>query len=382
MELLAAGATLVFAYAAGLLFRHKRVPDIPLLLGFGGVLAAAGIADVALVAQAVPVLAALALAMVLFDSAVEVGPTGMREHGRAGFLMAIIAFTLTTILCAGIAMAMTDLSTSAAVLLGMCFGGAGIVIIIPMARRVGLGAAGMGVLLMEAVVSDVMVILLVSSAATLLVAGLEASIAVAVALELGVALLGIPAGWAWGRILPKLSLENAYAVTLAALLSVYAGVEALHGSGPLAALLFGLLVARAMQGDELERNAHLIDFHHEAMFFVRAFFFVGLGATMRWGLLADIRFVLVGLLLAAGIVVGRGVASLSLQLPRRDRTIIAIMFPMGLVTAASSLLPQSMGVPGTVLLDEYAAVVIIITNLAAAVAVFVVGHDATSSSRT
>lgn len=380
IALAAVGLTLVFAFAAGQLFRLHRIPDIPLLLALGGVLGPLlGIVDVQATAQAMPFLAALALVMVLFDGALEVTPRALRSHGRAGLAMAGAAFVLTTAVC-GATGWWAGLPIHVALLLGMCFGGAGIVIIIPMARRLDVSPSGMAVLLMEAVISDILVIVVISSSATVLLAGaLHAGVALTFVRTLAVAgIIGAATGWIWGRFITQGSMQNTYGVTLAILLLVYAATEALAGSGPLAVLLFGLLVGRAMrQAQTTVQTQHLlgvqlIDFHQEAMFFVRAFLFVGLGVITRWDLLAQPMFLGIGLLFTLGVAASRaGAVALTLRgMTGWDRTAIALLFPRGLVTAAAALLPQAAGVPGTQVLDEYAAVVIVLTNIVAALAVF------------
>lgn len=383
IALAAVGATLVFAFAAGQLFRRHRIPDIPLLLGLGGVLGPwTGIVDAGATATAMPFIAALALVMVLFDGALEVTPEALRSQGRFGLAMAFVAFTLTTLVCGAIGYWLAGLSLSVSLLLGMCFGGAGIVIILPMAKRLDVSSEGRTVVLMEAVVSDILVILAVTSTVTVLLAGvLDAGIAVSLVRALGVAgALGVVSGWLWGRFITRASIENTYGVTLAVLLLVYAATETLEGSGPLAVLVFGLLVSRAMrQAKTTVRgrktlDTQLIDFHQEAMFFVRAFLFVGIGVMARWDLLVQPVFLAIGIVLTFGVAISRaGAVALTLRsdISGWDRTAVALLFPMGLVTAAAALLPQAAGVPGTEILDEYAAVVIVLTNLAAAVAVFV-----------
>jgi NhaP-type Na+/H+ or K+/H+ antiporter len=165
-------------------------------------------------------------------------------------------------------------------------------------------------------------------------------------------------------------------------LLVYAGTEALGGSGPLAVLLFGLLVGNA-RGRGLAKDlrtrlfgGQLIEFHHEIVFFVRAAFFVSLGAVARWDLLGQPTFLVTGLALAALVALSRATAvaavlGRSRTLPSWDKVAASLLFPLGLVTAAVSIVPASFGIPGATVIADYAAVVIVLTNLLGTLAVFV-----------
>src|SRR5205085_8666850 len=127
--------------------------------------------------------------------------------------------------------------------------------------------------------------------------------------------------------------------------------ESIGGSGALAVLLFGIVVDNAEGrpvGSGLRIRVfggELVAFHHEVVFFVRAAFFTGLGAVTRWELLRDPAFVTTGLLIAVavagcrslGVLVALGRAGLS----RWDRVAAALLFPMGLATAAVSVIPRS-----------------------------------------
>jgi len=58
-------------------------------------------------------------------------------------------------------------------------------------------------------------------------------------------------------------------------------------------------------------------------------------------------------------------------LSRWDRIATAVLFPMGLVTAAVSVIPRQFGIPSADRIVDLAAVVIVLTNVFGTVAVFV-----------
>lgn len=383
--LLAIGAALAVAFVGSAVFRRAHVPDILFLLVTGAVLGPLlGILVVGEVRDLLPFLAALAIITIIFDGALEVTPGQLRHFGVPAVGLSIVVMTSTTVLVGLAVHVATDLAWASSFLLGLCFGGAGIAIIVPLARRMDVSAGAMTVILLEAVTSDILVIVGMFIACTILASssigwplGLELLLLVAIACATGPA-----AGWLWSRFLARWGeASNAYTATLAALLVVYAGTEAVHGSGALAVLLFGIVVGNT-KGSPLQDSARrpvfgerLVAFHHEIVFFVRAAFFVSVGAVARWDLLAQPEFLATGLLIA--VVVGAcrafGVAAVLRRsgLSPWDRAATALLFPMGLATAAVSVIPLSFGIAGGQAIVDYAAVVIVLTNLLGTLAVFV-----------
>lgn len=385
LALLAMGTAVAIAFLASAVFRRTHIPDILFLMGTGALLGPVlGLADTAALESALPILGALAIITILFDGALEVTPAHLKSFGVPSVGLSLTVLATTTVLCAVVAHFGADLAWAPAVLLGLCFGGAGIAIIVPLARRMGVSHEANAVILLEAVTSDIFVIVGMFIACTVVAVGavgwalaFDLLLIVAIAAALGPAM-----GWVWARFLSRWGhTTNAYMATLAVLTLLYAGTELVGGSGALAVLLFGIVVGNAKGrpvGSGLRNQVfarELVAFHHEIVFFVRAAFFTGLGAVTRWELLRDPAFLATGLLLALAVAtcrsLGVGVALGRAGLSRWDRIATAMLFPMGLVTAAVSVIPRSFGIPGGDLIVDYAAVVIVLTNVLGTVAVFV-----------
>jgi NhaP-type Na+/H+ or K+/H+ antiporter len=382
--LLAVGAALGVAFLASSAFRRTHVPDIVFLLLTGAALGPwLGVVNVDAVARVLPFLAALAIITILFDGALEVRPAQLKEFGAPSVGLSFAVATITTLIGGAVAHLVAGLPWSSSLLLGLCFGGAGIAIIVPLARRMGVSRGAGTVILLEAVTSDIFVIVGMFIACTVVASGavgVELTLELLLHVALAV-LIGPLAGWLWSRFLERWGeASNAYVATLAALLIVYGATEALSGSGPLAVLLFGLLVGNARSSKVKAGFARrvlpdqLIEFHHEIVFFVRAAFFVCMGVVARWDLLADVEFLQTGLLLAVAVALCRalGVALVLSRssLSRWDKVATALLFPMGLATAAVSVVPRSFGIEGGEVIVAYAAVVIVLTNVLATLAVF------------
>lgn len=382
--LLAIGAAVAVAFVASALFRRTHIPDILFLLGTGALLGPVlDLADVDAVQSALPVLGALAIITILFDGALEVTPSQMRAFGVPAVGLSLTVLATTMVLCAVVANQVAGMAWTPALLLGLCFGGAGIAIIVPLARRMGVSHDANAVILLEAVTSDIFVIIGMFVACTIVTVG---TVGLGLALELVLILAwalatGPAAGWLWARFLGRWGhTTNAYMATLAVLVLVYAITEVLGGSGALAVLLFGVVVGNSKGrpvGSGLRNQVfarELVAFHHEVVFFVRAAFFTGLGVVTRWELLLGRAFLVTGLLLALAVGVcralGVGVALGRSGLSRWDRVATAMLFPMGLATAAVSVVPLAFGIPGAELIVDYAAVVIVLTNVLGTLAVF------------
>ncbi|HEX5776098.1 MAG TPA: cation:proton antiporter, partial [Caulobacteraceae bacterium] len=354
-----------------------------------------GLLDTQALTEALPLLAALAVITILFDGALEVTPGHLRSFGLPAIGLSFTVLAVTTVACGAVAHYVAGLPWDLALLLGLCFGGAGIAIIVPLARRMSVSSGALTVILLEAVTSDIFVIVGMFVACTVVASGafgpalgLELVLSILIAVLLGPAI-----GWVWTHFLKRWgTAANAYTATLSILLLVYALTETLGGSGPLAVLLFGILVGNArgrdLKGPLRSRlfGEQLIEFHHEIVFFVRAAFFVSMGAVTRWELLAEPAFLVTGLLLAAVIGVCR-MLGVGLVLGHNqglggwDKVATGLLFPMGLVTAAVSIVPRSFGIAGSEVIADYAAVVIVLTNLLGTIAVFVASALRPSSPR-
>ena len=349
--LLAMGGALAVAFLASALFRATHVPDILALLGIGALLGPVlHVLTPGLLKAALPILSALAVITILFDGALEVTPGHLRSFGVPAIGLSLTVATTTTLLCAIIAHAEAGLPWGSATLLGLCFGGAGIAIIVPLAQRMRVSHEAMAVILLEAVTSDIFVIVGMGIACTAVAAGsVDPALGVRFLRVLGGAVLvGPAAGWLWARFLARWGhATNAYVATLAVLVLAYAAAEVIGGSGPLAVLLFGIVVGNAKGrplGSGLRNRVfgrELVAFHHEVAFTV---------AACR----------------SLGVLTALGRSGLS----RWDRAATALLFPMGLVTAAVSVIPRTFGIPGADRIVDFAAVVIVLTNVLGTLAVF------------
>ncbi|MFH0946795.1 MAG: cation:proton antiporter, partial [Planctomycetota bacterium] len=162
------------------------------------------------------------------------------------------------------------------------------------------------------------------------------------------------------------------------------GVEQFHGSGAVAVLIFGMVLANgetilglfhprmrdrvaalfATSGVVL--HPRIAESHAEVSFLVRSFFFVYLGVIFRWPG-ADMRLWLATILIIVAVLAARGLAVQLLGWTTRvsgaNRHVLQIMLPRGLATAVLMFLleKQTGDSSGTWL--SLAMFVVVATNL-------------------
>ncbi|MBI2079048.1 MAG: cation:proton antiporter [Euryarchaeota archaeon] len=406
--LVAVGLMVFGAFVGSLVFKRFRLPDIILLVVLGVVLGPiTDFVDVELFAKIAPLVGTVAIIIILFDGGLKVRYAEIIHGVASGSLLALLVFSATALLCGLVARYIIGVNWSLALLLGMALGGAGAAIVIPLIQQLGVGDRTKTIVSIEAATADVLVVVGVvglSTALALKQAGgpgldpgdftkdLVQTFAVGVA-------VGIAAGLGWVWALKQFAERGyEYALTMAVLFLMYAGVEMLHGSGALAVLAFGLVVGNArkttkVENPELARKkgrrswqyapvfgVDLAHLHEELVFFVRAFFFVALGVVINLDVLVSPRFIAVGLLLTLGVFLGRVWGVLVVlgrgKLAEWDKLAVTLMFPLGLAAAALSILPfDRYGIVGTEDFGSYAAVVIVLTNLLSSALVYVVNLD-------
>lgn len=154
-----------------------------------------------------------------------------------------------------------------------------------------------------------------------------------------------------------------FAYTLGMLFVMYDAIEFLNGSGPIAVLIFSLLVGNSYKLlKKLGSNENVLKQSRDAIksikqvlgdvsFFVKVFFFVFLGILFDPSIVSvDILLILSGILIS--IVIGRYISSKILALRYPDFSpyskIIAVMLPRGFTATVVAFLPgeQGVDVPG------------------------------------
>jgi cell volume regulation protein A len=395
--LLTLAAIIGLGFAGFLVFDRFRIADTIFLIGFGILLSYYGFLDANLFRSFQPLIAVFAVLIIMFDSGLDLrfGDLAIPKMGWA-----IVWSTLGFLLCLGLVAALVHYVLALPWLLALILGAAvtdtaGLVIL-PILGQLGVPGKVKTALLVETSLPDVYAITLVivlinviqpqqaasdwGSTTGSIVGGFTTTL-----------LIGAIAGALWIRALGWLATRRyAYMTTLAAILALNWIVAAVGGSGPVAVLVFGLLIGnRALLGkwSDVGRQKVFRDmtqFNGEVAFLVRSFFFVYLGVILDVRLLTT-KFILVSLLIVAAIVVARALAvyimaPLSAGMSNYRGLLIAAI-PRGTTAAVVSTLATTRKIPGTQDFPAYAVAVILVTNLLFTIGLYLFFRGATKPAK-
>ena len=378
------GGLLVLAYAANRLFQWTRVPDVVVLMTAGVLMGP--VLHLVSAEQFVGVtgpIGTLALILILFGSGLELNIREAVRHFPGGLLLGLLAYAGTTGVIGFLVSRSFSVPLSSGLLVGAVLGCTSATIVLPILEQWKVSQPVKVTLLVEASLGDVLGVLTVGLLLGLRTSseGIARTLLGGLLQELGIALVvAAAAGFLWSRLLPRISAQSFWQVlTLAAVLLLYAGTEALHASGLLTVLGFGLVLAnlpgppeklrQAIREESLERDAphlQIHQFHGELAFLVRTFFFVLMGVVVQvdglesiWPVLPVLLAVIFLMRWAAVHASGwawHGVSS-------RERETVLWVLPRGLITIVLALEVSQVVGAEMAFLPDLAFAVILLTNI-------------------
>lgn len=363
------------------MFHRFRVSDILVLLVLGFLLGPlTGLLGASWLKPAMPILAPLGLVIILFEGGLELRWEEIRRHGWGALAFSSISWATAAVALFLVAWLALGLGVWLAALFAVAVCATGIVAVIPMLAQVRAAAKPRIWLTAETSLGDLLSVVAVTGLSALLIHGgtgwsFGALLGAEVALGAAIGFLG---GVAWSRALFHVtSRSHAYALTLGALLLAYAVTEALHGSGYLAALVFGLVVGNAnvlMRDGGLPALASLSErsreHQAEIIFLLRSVYFVYLGLSLDrsivsaqsgYAMLAMVAAVLAARVLTVALT-HRGDAD--------TRRLLTGMMPRGMATMVLAATPFAMGVPGSEPLIPLALLLVVGADIATTLGVW------------
>ena len=270
-------------------------------------------------------------------------------------------------------------------LLGAIVGGTSSPIVIPIVSRMKqMKESARIILSIESAITDVLCIVVAIVLMQTLVTGTFSNAAhlIASAFSIGI-VVGLLVGLIWVPIMKKLAKEPfSYVVTLAILFLLYSGTESLQGSGAIACLIFGIVLANGKKifgiighrNYAYELDMVTKDFHSLITFFIRTFFFVYLGLLVSIG---SISYIYIGVVIAILILAVRplavGVSEYRHDNPPEEKRLMSVLIPRGLAAAVLAYLPTTYGIPGTEGFVDIVFTVILITVLISTLGVCIFG---------
>lgn len=367
----ALGMLILFGFSAGLLFKATRIPDMLVIMAAGIALGPYGVGWITPgeLAPLLPPFTTLALLMILFSGGLGLSLRTVIRGAPIATLYTIAVFAgsvaLTTLAC----VVFLRWTVPEGLLLGAILGGTSSAVVLGLLRGAPISEYGATLLSLESSITDVLCI-----TALMAIIGFmtepDANIGdrfstLGKQFGIGIAVGGV-SGFGWGDIarrFKKLRLE--FMATLAIVFLCYVGVEIAGGSGAVAALTFGIVMASsrgravvtasipppAMATAEAvadKETRELRTFHDELTFLLRTLFFIVLG----------IRFPLVNPGLRMWLLIGTMIVGWTIvrwitiwpiarirRLGRRDRFLAIQLFPRGMVAAVLATVPTQYNTP-------------------------------------
>jgi cell volume regulation protein A len=245
-----AGTIIILGFLGEEFFKRTSIPDPILLLLFGVLLGPVfNVFPHEQLVSITPYFAALALIMILFDGGLNMKiQEAMRNSPRAlvlGFSGWIINVLVTALLCKYV----LGWCLLNGLLLGSIVGGGSSIIVIALARKLGVDSKTETILSLESILTDALCTVGAFVAIDIILSG-EVSLQVALgsvvtAFAVGI-IVGSLIGIGWLNVLERMKGKpNAYMLTLAILLLTYFVARNLGGTGAISALFLGLVMGNA-----------------------------------------------------------------------------------------------------------------------------------------
>lgn len=305
-----------------------------------------------------PLFAAIALLIILFDGGINLSLDKVIKESSKASLLAILAFVMTMFAIGAVAAVLFfDMKILPSLMLGAALGGTSGAIVIPTVMNLDTDEEVKVLLSLESTITDVLCIVAAVAIADFLVpsagggsAGASgAAQSIIGAFAVGIFMGGI-GGILWLRIMPTIEkMSYGFMLTIAFVFVLYALTQFAGGSGPVAALAVGLVLANGPEIGRMFRykettqmSRSMKQFQSEITFFVKSFFFVYTGLLFT---IPDPTILLYGVLLALIIM---GVRAIAVRLTMKDlriqdRELMTILGPRGLSAAVLATLPLTYG---------------------------------------
>lgn len=390
ITILSIGLLVFFGHFLADFFRRTKVPDV-LILMLAGIALGPGtnVVDPADFGKVGPVFTTLALIIILFEGGVHLNVRHLRRAARDTLAISLSTFFLTVLLIAYVADLLLSVDFQTALLLGTILGGTSSAVVVPLIRVLKMGELPSIILFLESALTDVLVIVLSLGLLEALLAQNTAVSGFGLLLNIGASffiagLIGTLGAFLWSAILDRVRrVPNTVFTTIAYVFILYGTAELLGYSGAIAALAFGVAVANFPNFPEhlLGRvfsfrlnplTDHETAFFGEAVFLVKTFFFVYLGASMTFTRLSDflVAAALVLIVLLARAPVIRLLTPRTTS--RRDGALMGALVPKGLASAVLAGIPLQRGLAtgDTILAVVYPT--IFISIISCAVLVFLI----------
>jgi cell volume regulation protein A len=383
--LLCLAAILILGSVGGALFSRFGIPDALCLVAAGIILGPVlGVVDRASLTSIAPFLGAITIIVVLFEGGSRLQLAGVIKGSLRALTLALAGFLTSTAVVTGAVAAAVAAGALPAewnwrygLLVGVILGGSSSVVVMPAVTQARLPESVANLVATESALTDILCVVGATSLLAVMVAaaGDSTNPAQSIGVTFGV---GLAAGAIAGlvSIFSSRLLRSsvyAYPMLLASLLGLYVLVDAWHGSGALAVLIFALLMGNLglrLPGDgpspagSIDHATRL--FHGQVTFIIKALFFTFMGAMLGRPSANMAIGVGIGLLLVVARAFAVRLALKGSSLARAERGIVTVLVPRGLAAGVLATFPVTAGLASSEAIPEmvYAAVITTIVAFA------------------
>ncbi len=366
------GLIILLGFVGNYIFQRTMIPDILWLLILGLLLGPIlGLLDSSLLREFSPYFASIAILIILFEGGLHTNLDVLIKESPVSIFLAISSLLVSMIFVSILMYALFGWPILNGLLLGSIIGGTSSPIVISLTQRLPIKEKIKVWLNLESTITDALCIVLAIVIAIFISQG-SYSLSQAANNILGSFSIGITLGLIVGvlslRIISRLKKKPfEYMLTLAILLVLYSITEWVGGSGAIAALMFGIVLANGKRISKIMKfdKALVIDkevekFHSEVSFLIRTFFFVYLGVITTF---LNYYLILLGvcitLLLYFARVASVNLLTLRLEVNETEKDIMKFMMPRGLAAGVLSQLPLAYGIPNAQTYSDIVLIVIV-----------------------
>ena len=334
--LISLGLLIFFAHIFGAAFPKTRIPSVLLLMLIGLLLGpVTHIISPESFGKVGSVFTTITLICILFQSGTTLDLKVLGNSIGPALLATLLNYVVITGIAILLGQYLLHLNFVQCCFLGAALGGTSSAVVIPMVNQLKPSERASTILNLEAALSDA------RNIAWDIVLSMLGSIAI-----------GIIVGYAWIVILKNLltELSNSMFTTFALAFIIYGVTNLIGLNGGMAILAFGIATANyhmspiakksfTDRADSISLNANDRNFYSEIVFILQTYFFVYVGISIRFN---NWHYLLVGALFTALMFATRFV-TMSLMgkkgISKRDRRLMRVLGPKGLVAAVLSSLP-------------------------------------------
>ncbi len=361
--ILGAGIILMIGFLGRAIARKTSIPHIIWLMLFGIVLGPIlGVFSRQSLLSFAPFITGLVIMLVLFNAGLNLSLTKLLRSMSKAVTLSLVNFVVVVLLVA-LVMYFIGFSIILSILLGSIVAGVSSSAITSITQKINRKDKDTELVEVESTISEplgIILVLVLIGAILLHNYSLEfISTALISEFSIGI-LLGGLVGVLWVPLMgffQRKRYEYSYVASLALVFLLYVGVQAVNGSGPASALVFGIVIAN---GEGVFRSLHYRhetsftlspeskDFNNLVTFITASFFFVYFGTLIS---LTDYAGFIIGIMIAIVIFLSRQIgtrmALYKSAYSTQDKMIVSSMVSRGIGAAVVAALPIVYGIEGS-----------------------------------